>query len=93
MPTTREHGARANHGGTMTKTAARARANARALGDVPSQLAELDTMNVGSLAEKYRDLYGEPTRSRPRRRLSVRMVDNLDSVSRSVAMAVALNQT
>ncbi|MBC7174422.1 MAG: DUF2924 domain-containing protein [Polyangiaceae bacterium] len=48
----------------MTKTAARARQSARELGDVPSQLAALDAMNVGALAEKYRELYGEPTRSR-----------------------------
>ena len=57
----------------MTKTAARARANARALGDVPSQLAELDTMNVGALAEKYRELYGEPTRSRNKDYLKKRL--------------------
>ena len=57
----------------MTKTAARARANARALGDVPSQLAELDTMNVGALAERYRELYGEPTRSRNKDYLKKRL--------------------
>lgn len=73
MPTTREHGARANHGDTMMNAAARARANARALGDVPSQLAELDTMNVGALAEKYRELYGEPTRSRNKDYLKKRL--------------------
>ena len=57
----------------MTKTATRARANARALGDAPSQLAELDTMNVGALAEKYRELYGEPTRSRNKDYLKKRL--------------------
>lgn len=48
----------------MLKMKARARVNADALGDVPSQLAALETMTVGMLAEKYRALYGEPTRTR-----------------------------
>jgi hypothetical protein len=74
MPTLREHGARAHDGGTMTnKTAARARASARELRDVPSQLAALETMNVGALAEKYRELYGEPTRSRNKDYLKKRL--------------------
>ncbi|HCF61662.1 MAG TPA: DUF2924 domain-containing protein, partial [Myxococcales bacterium] len=38
----------------------------RRLDDMPSQLAALETMNVPALAEKYRELYGEPTRSRNR---------------------------
>ena len=63
MATTREHGAR-DEGRTMSKTTVRARANARELGDVPTQLAALEQMNVGQLAEKYRELYGEPTRTR-----------------------------
>ena len=61
----------------MSKTTARARANARELGDVPTQLAALEKMNVGQLAEKYRELYGEPTRTRNkdylRKRLSWRI--------------------
>ncbi len=61
----------------MSKTTARARANARELGDVPTQLAALEQMNVGQLAEKYRELYGEPTRTRNkdylRKRLSWRV--------------------
>jgi len=61
----------------MSKTTARARANARELGDVPTQLAALEQMNVGQLAEKYRELYGEPTRTRNkdylRKRLSWRI--------------------
>ena len=48
----------------MTKTTARSRAEMRRLDDMPSQLAALETMNVPALAEKYRELYGEPTRSR-----------------------------
>jgi hypothetical protein len=72
MPTTREHCARAE-GVTMNKTAVRARASARELRDVPNQLAELEAMNVGALAEKYRELYGEPTRSRNKDYLKKRL--------------------
>ncbi|MCG3173797.1 MAG: hypothetical protein GMKNLPBB_01999 [Myxococcota bacterium] len=57
----------------MTKTAARARANARKLGNVPTQLAALETMNVGALAEKYRELYGEPARTRNKDYLKKRL--------------------
>lgn len=48
----------------MSKMAARARTNVCALGDVPRRLAALATMSVGELAAKYRELYGEPTRTR-----------------------------
>lgn len=48
----------------MSSIVDRARENASALGDVPSQLAALETMNVAALAERYRELYGEPTHSR-----------------------------
>ncbi|MCL2726672.1 MAG: DUF2924 domain-containing protein [Polyangiaceae bacterium] len=48
----------------MTKIEARARQSAHELGNVLSHLAALDTMNVGELSDKYRALYGEPTRSR-----------------------------
>ena len=57
----------------MSKTAASARAAARALGDVPSQLAALEEMSVPKLAEKHRELYGEPTRSRNRDYLKKRL--------------------
>lgn len=46
------------------KTIARSRAEVSALGDMHNQLEALDAMNVAQLAEKYRELYGEPTRSR-----------------------------
>jgi hypothetical protein len=36
----------------------------RHLGNVARDLAALDTMTVGELVAKYRELYGEPTRSR-----------------------------
>lgn len=62
----------------MSKTTARARASARELGDVPTQLAALEQMSVGELGEKYRELYGEPTRTRNkeylRRRVSASMM-------------------
>ncbi len=48
----------------MSKIHDRARVNIRLLGDLPSQLAALEQMNVGNLAAVYRDLYGEPTRTR-----------------------------
>jgi hypothetical protein len=66
----------------MSNTTARARANARALGDVPTQLAALEQLSVGQLAAKYRDLYGEPTRTRNkdylRKRLSWRIQELLE---------------
>ena len=36
----------------------------RATADLTAQLAALLTMSVGELAERYREVYGEPTRSR-----------------------------
>ena len=41
--------------------AARAR---QAIADIPRQLAALREMTVGQLRERYRDVFGEPTRSR-----------------------------
>lgn len=45
----------------------------RTIRDLPSQLAELETMTIGALAEKYRALYGEPTRSRNKDYLKKRL--------------------
>ncbi len=45
----------------------------REIRDLPSQLAELETMTIGALAEKYRALYGEPTRSRNKDYLKKRL--------------------
>jgi hypothetical protein len=64
MPPAREHEAREEGGTTMANHPGRARAAARELGDVPTQLAALECMSVPELAEKYRELYGEPTGSR-----------------------------
>lgn len=54
-------------------TTARARAAMRELGDVPTQLAALESMTVGQLAEKWRELYGEPTRTRNKDYLKKRL--------------------
>ena len=63
----------------MTKTTARSRAEMRRLDDMPSQLAALETMNVPALAEKYRQLYGEPTRSRNRAYLKKRLAWRIEA--------------
>ncbi len=59
------------------KTIESAHANLLLIRDVPAQLAALEKMNVGQLAEKYRELYGEPTRTRNvaylRKRLGYRL--------------------
>lgn len=36
----------------------------RAIADIPKQLAALRAMTVGQLRERYREVFGEPTRSR-----------------------------
>jgi hypothetical protein len=77
MPTAREHGAR-GEGGTMSNpTVQRARKNARELGDAMTRIRQLADMTVGDLAELYRELYGEPTRTRNkdylRKRLQFRL--------------------
>ena len=79
MTKARRHGAPANLGDTMTKTTARARAARRELDDLPSQLGALETMNVPALAERYRELYGEPTRSRNRAYLKKRLAWRIEA--------------
>lgn len=63
----------------MTKATTRSRAEMRKLDDMPSQLAALETMNVPALAEKYRELYGEPTRSRNRNYLKKRLAWRIEA--------------
>ena len=63
----------------MTKATTRSRAEMRRLDDMPSQLAALETMNVPALAEKYRELYGEPTRSRNRAYLKKRLAWRIEA--------------
>jgi len=79
MTEARGHGALANHGGTMNKATTRSRTEMRRLDDMPSQLAALETMNVPALAEKYRELYGEPTRSRNRAYLKKRLAWRIEA--------------
>lgn len=63
----------------MTKTTTRSRTARRELDDMPSQLAALETMNVSALAERYRELYGEPTRSRNRDYLKKRLAWRIEA--------------
>lgn len=60
-----------------TEKAERARVNLRVLQDLPAQLAALETMNTPALVAAYRELYGEPTRTRNvaylRKRLAFRL--------------------
>jgi hypothetical protein len=63
----------------MNKATTRSRAEMRELDDMPSQLAALETMNVPALAEKYRELYGEPTRSRNRAYLKKRLAWRIEA--------------
>ena len=64
----------------MNKATTRSRAEMRRLDDMPSQLAALETMNVPALAEKYRELYGEPTRSRNRAYLKKRLAWRIEAM-------------
>ena len=45
----------------------------RDLADLTAEIAELQDMTVGQLAERYRELYGVPTRSRNKRFLLKRL--------------------
>ena len=74
----------------MSKTTARARASARALGDVPPQLAALEHMSVSDLAEKYRELYGEPTRSRNKQYLKKRLAWRIQELAEGGLPACAV---
>lgn len=57
----REHGAT---GGTKMKTSQTRRYDQQAIASVATELAALDKMTVGDLVTKYREVFGEPTRSR-----------------------------
>ena len=45
----------------------------RELGNIPSQIAQLQNMTVGELASTYQELYGEPTRTRNKPYLQKRL--------------------
>ena len=51
------------------------------LADVPQQLAALASMSVPELAEKYQELYGEPTRSRNRDYLKKRLAFRIQELA------------
>lgn len=72
MTPMRGHAAPAE-GGTMSNTLQRARENAKELKDVPTQLAELDGLTVGQLAELFLKVYGAPTRARNKQYLRKRL--------------------
>lgn len=55
------------------KTYQRARTAAHELGDVTTQINNLEAMTVGDLAAKYRELNGEPTRTRNKAYLKKRL--------------------
>lgn len=61
----------------MEKNLKRARARASELADLPAQLGSLDNMTVSQLSEWYRQLYGEPPRTRHRKALQKRLAFRL----------------
>ncbi|MBU8900710.1 DUF2924 domain-containing protein [Corallococcus sp. M34] len=58
-----------------------ARAARKELADLPQQLAALASMSVPELAEKYQELYGEPTRSRNRDYLKKRLAFRIQELT------------
>jgi hypothetical protein len=70
-------GPNAREQGASMKTIESAHANLLLIRDVPAQLAALETMNTPALVTAYRNLYGEPTRTRNvaylRKRLGYRL--------------------
>ncbi|WNZ64006.1 DUF2924 domain-containing protein [Myxococcus sp. MxC21-1] len=58
-----------------------ARAARKELADVPQQLAALASMSVPDLAEKYLEVYGEPTRSRNRDYLKKRLAFRIQELA------------
>ncbi|NOJ82289.1 DUF2924 domain-containing protein [Myxococcus xanthus] len=57
------------------------RAARQQLADVPQQLAALTSMSVPDLAEKYLEVYGEPTRSRNRDYLKKRLAFRIQELA------------
>jgi len=54
-------------------TVERARAAAKELQEIPRELVALETMTARQLAQKYREVFGEPTRSNNRQYLKKRI--------------------
>lgn len=65
----------------LKTTIKRARLNARELGASPTMVQKLREMNVGDLAELYREIYGEPTRSRNKDYLRKRLTFRLQELA------------
>lgn len=76
----------------MSKTTERARASAKELKDLPAQLAALHQMTTGQLAEKYRELYGEPTRARNKPYLQKRLAWRIQELAEGGLPASALKR-
>ncbi|MDC0714278.1 DUF2924 domain-containing protein [Stigmatella sp. ncwal1] len=76
-----------------------ARAARQQLADVPQQLAALASMSVPELAEKYLEVYGEPTRSRNKGYLQKRLAFRIQELAeggltaRAVARIAELGDT
>ncbi len=71
-------------------TVTRARKNARELGDAMTRIRQLEDMTVGDLAELYRQLYGEPTRTRNKDYLRKRLQFRLQELASGGLPAKAL---
>ena len=71
-------------------TVTRARKNARELGDAMTRIRQLEDMTVGDLAELYRQLYGEPTRTRNKDYLRKRLQFRLQELANGGLPAKAL---
>ncbi|EAU61796.1 putative bacteriophage-related protein [Stigmatella aurantiaca DW4/3-1] len=69
-----------DEGDTMAKKGT-ARAARQQLADVPQQLAALASMSVPELAEKYLEVYGEPTRSRNKGYLQKRLAFRIQELA------------
>jgi hypothetical protein len=59
----------------------RARDAMNEIPDAPRQMEELEKMSVGQLADLFRDLYGEPTRTRNKTYLRKRLMWRLQEIS------------
>ncbi len=69
-------------GGEMaTNVLQRARTAMHELPNAPAQMAALDRMSVDELAEKFRELYGEPTRTRNKPYLRKRLMWRIQELS------------
>lgn len=98
MVSARGHSAPDEGDDTMAKRGT-ARAARKELADVPQQLLALKQMLANDLAEKYQELYGEPTRSRNKEYLRKRLTYRIQELAegglspRAVARITELGDT